>query len=57
MPADPLLSERFDWYEPHQRWLRGEPGGARAVLIGADLARADLTRAVELEKQPAPSDG
>jgi uncharacterized protein YjbI with pentapeptide repeats len=30
----------------HQRWLRGEPDGARADLTGADLTGADLTRAV-----------
>ena len=32
--------------EKHRKWLRGEEGGERAVLSGADLSGADLRDAV-----------
>ena len=33
--------KQYDWYEPHQLWLRGE-GGARADLREANLQEANL---------------
>ena len=40
------LADRFDWYEPHQRWVAsGGAEGARANLAGANLADANLAGA------------
>jgi hypothetical protein len=39
---DVELSEKFEWYGPHQDWLGAVPGGKRAVLWGENLAGADL---------------
>ena len=36
------LCDRYEWYEPHQKWLRGEDGGIRADLHGANLHEANL---------------
>ena len=36
------LCNKYDWYEPHQKWLRGDEGGKRANLTHADLGRANL---------------
>jgi hypothetical protein len=32
----------YPWYEPHQRWIRGDKGGVRANLRGANLTDANL---------------
>lgn len=32
---------QYDWYEPHQQWLRGE-GGRRANLLNTNLSYANL---------------
>ena len=37
------ISEKYNWYDPHQKHLRGELGGVCARLIGADLSGADLS--------------
>ena len=34
------LSEKFDWYEPHQKWIHRKQGGVRARLYGASLEGA-----------------
>jgi hypothetical protein len=33
--------KKYEWYEKHQLWLRGE-GGEKAVLRGSDLRESDL---------------
>jgi len=36
----PDLEELYDWYGPHQAWLRGSTRGSRAHLSGAHLSGA-----------------
>lgn len=54
MRTIPKNLERFDWYAPHQAWLKnrgysyhdpGDAAASRADLSGADLSRADLSGA------------
>ena len=39
------LCNTYDWYEPHQKWLRGEEGGVQANHEWAGLSDANLTGA------------
>jgi len=34
---------KFDWYGPHQHWLRNKATGTRADLCGANLREANLS--------------